>query len=185
MSRYNLEKLTLVGIPLERIFPFLRWWPMVNRRTTRADIIAGVTGAVIVLPQGVAFAIIAGLPPEYGLYSAIVPAVIAAFFGSSFHLISGPTTAISIVILTTVGRLAVPSSPEYIQMVLTLTFLVGLFQAGLGFGKAGITRKLCFAFRYCWVHVRSCYRHCHKSNAASQQGSNSRRDTILCTYGLN
>ena len=137
MSGYNLQKLTLVGIPLERIFPFLRWWPMVNRRTTRADIIAGVTGAVIVLPQGVAFAIIAGLPPEYGLYSAIVPAVIAAFFGSSFHLISGPTTAISIVILTTVGRLAIPSSHEYIQMVLTLTFLVGLFQAGLGLARLG------------------------------------------------
>jgi len=122
---------------LEKLCPFRRWWPLVNRRSTRADIIAGVTGAVIVLPQGVAFALIAGLPPEYGLYSAMVPAVIAAFFGSSYHLISGPTTAISIVILTTVGRLATPSSPEYIQMVLTLTFLVGLFQIGLGFARLG------------------------------------------------
>ena len=110
---------------------------MVNRRTTRADIIAGLTGAIIVLPQGVAFAIIAGLPPEYGLYSAMVPAIIAALFGSSHHLISGPTTAISIVIFTTISPLAAPLSPEYISMVLTLTFLAGLFQFGLGVARLG------------------------------------------------
>lgn len=110
---------------------------MVNRRTVRADLIAGLTGAVIVLPQGVAFAIIAGLPPEYGLYSAIVPAIIAALFGSSYHLISGPTTAISIVVFTTISPLAMPLSPEYISMVLTLTFLAGFFQLALGVARLG------------------------------------------------
>ena len=122
---------------MENIFPFLRWRHLVNRRTLRADLLAGVTGAVIVLPQGVAFAIIAGLPPEYGLYSAIVPAIIAALFGSSYHLISGPTTAISIVIFTTVSPLADTSSTHYIQMVLTLTFLAGMFQLGLGLARLG------------------------------------------------
>jgi sulfate permease, SulP family len=78
------------------MLPFLKWWPLVTRRTLRVDMMAGLTGAVIVLPQGVAFAIIAGLPPQYGLYAAIVPTIIAALFGSSRHLISGPTTAISI-----------------------------------------------------------------------------------------
>ena len=63
---------------LKKFIPFLDWWPAVNRRTMRADLVAGITGAIIVLPQGVAFAMIAGLPPEYGLYSAIVPAIIAA-----------------------------------------------------------------------------------------------------------
>lgn len=121
----------------ERFLPFLLWWPLVNRRTLRADLLAGITGAVIVLPQGVAFAYIAGLPPEYGLYSAIVPAIIAALFGSSLHLISGPTTAISIVIFTTLFRLAPASGAEYIQMVLTLTFLAGLFQLGLGLIRLG------------------------------------------------
>ena len=120
-----------------KYFPFLRWQSMVNSRTMRADIIAGLTGAIIVLPQGVAFAIIAGLPPEYGLYSAMVPAIIAALFGSSHHLISGPTTAISIVIFTTISPLATPLSPEYIGMVLTLTFLAGLFQFGLGVARLG------------------------------------------------
>jgi SulP family sulfate permease len=125
------------GISPEKIFPFLQWKDQVNRRTVKADILAGITGAIIVLPQGVAFAIIAGLPPEYGLYSAIVPAIIAALFGSSFHLISGPTTAISIVIFTTISPLAAPSSPEYIRMVLTLTFLAGLFQFVLGLARLG------------------------------------------------
>ena len=117
--------------------PFLHWWPKVTRRTLRADIMAGITGAVIVLPQGVAFAIIAGLPPEYGLYSAIVPAIIAALFGSSLHLNSGPPTAISIVIFTTVSPLAAPGSTDYIQMVLTLTFLTGVFQLALGVARLG------------------------------------------------
>ncbi|MCB0836456.1 MAG: SulP family inorganic anion transporter, partial [Bacteroidetes bacterium] len=81
-----------------KIFPFLQWWPLVNRNTLKSDLLAGLTGAVIVLPQGVAFAMIAGLPPEYGLYTAMITPVIAALFGSSYHLISGPTTAISIVV---------------------------------------------------------------------------------------
>jgi SulP family sulfate permease len=110
---------------------------MVNRRTLRSDIIAGITGAIIVLPQGVAFALIAGLPPEYGLYSAIVPAVIAALFGSSFHLISGPTTAISLVIFTTISPFAEPSSTDYIRLVLTLTLLAGMFQLALGLARLG------------------------------------------------
>jgi SulP family sulfate permease len=121
----------------EKVFPFLKWRKLVTKRTTRADLIAGITGAIIVLPQGVAFAIIAGLPPEYGLYSAIVPAIVAALFGSSFHLISGPTTAISIVIFSTISPLAAPSSPDYISMVLTMTFLTGLFQFALGFARMG------------------------------------------------
>src|SRR5512140_2255539 len=98
---------------------------------------AGLTGAIIVLPQGVAFAMIAGLPPEYGLYTAIVPAVIAAFLGSSFHLVSGPTTAISIVLFTTVSPLAQAGSQTYIELVLTITFLAGLFQLSLGVARLG------------------------------------------------
>ncbi len=120
-----------------KVFPFLRWWSRVNRRTARADIMAGITGAIIVLPQGVAFAMIAGLPPEYGLYSAMAPTIIAALFGSSRHLISGPTTAISIVIFTTVSPLSTPGSADYIQMVITLTFLAGIFQLSLGLARLG------------------------------------------------
>jgi SulP family sulfate permease len=122
---------------LNTAFPFRSWWPKVNRRTLRGDLFAGLTGAVIVLPQGVAFAIIAGLPPEYGLYTAIVPAIIAALFGSSYHLVSGPTTAISIVLFTTVSPLAQAGTVTYIEMILTITFLAGLFQLALGFARLG------------------------------------------------
>lgn len=117
--------------------PFLRWWPKVNRGTLRADALAGLTGAVVVLPQGVAFAAIAGLPPEYGLYAAMIPAVIAALWGSSWHLVSGPTTAISIVVYSTVSGLAVPGTPEYIRLVLAMTLLVGVFQLAMGLARLG------------------------------------------------
>jgi len=123
---------------LYRIFPFLRWWPMVTRDTTKADLIAGLTGAAVVLPQGVAFAVIAGMPPEYGLYAAMVPAVIAALFGSSWHLVSGPTTALSIVVFSTISPLAEPGTTHYISLVLTLTFLAGLFQLIIGLARMGV-----------------------------------------------
>jgi sulfate permease, SulP family len=119
------------------VFPFLQWWPNVNKKTLKADAIAGLTGGIIVLPQGVAFAMIAGLPPIYGLYTAMVTPVIAALFGSSWHLISGPTTTISLVVFASLKGLAVPGSPEYIDMVLVLTFLAGAFQLGMGLARFG------------------------------------------------
>jgi len=123
---------------LPRLFPFLQWWPRVNRVTLRADGTAGVIGALVVLPQGVAFATIAGMPPEYGLYAAIVPAIMAALFGSSWHLVSGPTTAISIVIYSTMSALAEPGSRAYVELVLMATFLTGVFQLAMGLGRMGV-----------------------------------------------
>ena len=110
---------------------------MVSRRTLRDDALAGFSGALIVLPQGVAFATIAGLPPQYGLYAAMMPAVIGALFGSSWHLVSGPTTAISIAVFAALSHQAEPGSAHYISLVLTLTFLVGLFQLVLGLARMG------------------------------------------------
>ena len=109
------------------LFPFLKWIRQLNTKSVRADFLAGLTGAFIVLPQGVSFAMIAGLPAEYGLYAAIVPPIIAALFGSSHHLISGPTTAISIIIFSTLSPLAEPGTADYIRLVLTLTFMAGFF----------------------------------------------------------
>ena len=123
---------------LPRLLPFLQWWPRVNRVTMRADIIAGAVGAIIVLPQGVAFATIAGMPPEYGLYAAMVPAIIAALFGSSWHLVSGPTTAISIVIYAAISPHAEPGTAEYVQFALLATFLTGVFQLAMGLGRLGV-----------------------------------------------
>jgi SulP family sulfate permease len=103
----------------------------------RRRLLAGLTGALIVLPQGVAFATIAGLPPQYGLYAAMVPAVIGALFGSSWHLVSGPTTAISIAVFAALSHQAEPGTAQYINLVLTLTFLVGVFQLVLGLARMG------------------------------------------------
>ncbi len=122
---------------LNAIFPFLNWFKLITRDTLKADLIAGFTGAVIVLPQGVAFATIAGLPPEYGLYTAMVTPIVAALFGSSRHLISGPTTAISIVVFAAISNYAEPGTPEFITLALTLTFLAGIYQLGFGLARLG------------------------------------------------
>ncbi len=114
------------------------WLALVNRQSLRQDMLAGLTGAVIVLPQGVAFAMLAGLPPQYGLYTAIVPVIIAALFGSSNHLVSGPATPIAIIVFATVSALASPETPAYITLVLTLTFLVGVFQLLMGLARLGM-----------------------------------------------
>lgn len=120
------------------IFPFLSWFRLISKESIRADLIAGLTGAVIVLPQGVAFATIAGLPPEYGLYTAMVTPIIAALFGSSYHLVSGPTTAISIVIFSAVSHHATPGTPEFISIALTMTFLAGVYQLAFGLARLGV-----------------------------------------------
>jgi SulP family sulfate permease len=122
---------------LSRVFPFLRWWPRVTGANLRADAQAGLISAVVVLPQGVAFATLAGLPPEYGLYAAIVPAAVAALFGSSWHLISGPTNAISLVVFATLSPLAEPGTEAYIKLALTLTFLTGAMQLAMGLARMG------------------------------------------------
>ncbi len=122
---------------LANLFPFLTWSREMDRFTMRADAMAGLTGALVVLPQGVAFATLAGMPPQYGLYAAMVPAVIAALFGSSRHLVSGPTTAASIVLFTALANLATPGSPDYIRLALTLTLMVGIFELVLGLARFG------------------------------------------------
>ena len=117
---------------LETLYFLLAWWPRVNRETTRADLMAGLTGALVALPQGVAFATIAGMPPEYGLYAGMIPAIIAALFGSSWHLVSGPTTAASIVLFSVLSPHAEPGTAQYVSLALTLTFMVGLIQIVMG-----------------------------------------------------
>ncbi len=122
---------------INRFLPFLLWWPKVSRKTLWADLVAGLTGAVVALPQGVAFATIAGMPPEYGLYTGMIPAIIAALFGSSWLLVSGPTTAASIVLFSSLSLHAVPGSPEYVQLALTVTLMVGMIQLSMGLVRFG------------------------------------------------
>jgi sulfate permease, SulP family len=117
--------------------PWTHWQRNINRDTLAKDGAAALTGALIVLPQAMAYALIAGLPAQYGLYCAIVPAILAALFGSSWHLVSGPTAAISIVVFASLAPLAKVGSEQYIQLALTLAFLAGCLQLILAFAKLG------------------------------------------------
>jgi len=123
---------------LKKVFPFLTWLPLA-KRSLKDDLIAGITGTIIVIPQAVAFAMIAGLPPIYGFYTAMITPIIAALFGSSYHLISGPTTAISIVVYSTLVKFVNPETDleAFVSLALVLTFLAGLFQFAMGLLKMG------------------------------------------------
>lgn len=118
--------------------PFSRWLPEYkNPGVIRADVLAGLTGAIVVMPQGIAFALLAGMPPQYGLYAAMVPCLIAALFGSSRLMVTGPANAISLTTMALIAPLALAESSTYIAYVLTLSFLVGVLQLSLGLSKAG------------------------------------------------
>jgi SulP family sulfate permease len=120
-----------------KFLPFLAWRSRVQRGSLKADATAGLIASLVVLPQGVAYATLAGLPPEFGLYCAMVPAIVAALWGSSWHQISGPTNALSLVVFAAVAPLAAPGSADYIQLVLTLCLLVGMAQLAMGFARLG------------------------------------------------
>ncbi|HET9204979.1 MAG TPA: SulP family inorganic anion transporter [Burkholderiaceae bacterium] len=113
------------------------WVREIDGRTLRIDALAGLLGAVLVLPQAIAFAALAGLPPSYALATAVLPCAVAALFGSSRHVMSGPTNTNSLAIAAMLAPLAVVGSPDYIQLVLVVTVLVGLMQLAIGALKLG------------------------------------------------
>lgn len=119
------------------LFPMRHWMGQISPATVKNDFWAGLTGAVMVLPQGIAFALIAGLPPEFGLYSAIVVQLLAGLFGSSRHMVSGPTVALSIVIPGIIAPYAVSGSPQYIGLSLTVMMMVGIIQLSFGLFRLG------------------------------------------------
>ncbi len=114
------------------------WVRRVTPATLRADALAGLLGAVLVLPQGIAFATLAGLPPEYGLHTAVIPCIVAALFGSSWHVLSGPTNANSLALFAMLTPLAAAFSPGYIQLALAVTVMVGLMQWLIGVLRLGM-----------------------------------------------
>jgi SulP family sulfate permease len=123
---------------LKKTLPFLTWLPLV-KQTWKDDIIAGITGTIIVIPQAVAFAMIAGLPPIYGFYTAMITPIIAALFGSSYHLISGPTTTSSIVVFAVISKFASPETEleVFISLAIVLSFMAGVIKLIMGFAKMG------------------------------------------------
>lgn len=129
-------------LAVRRVVPLLGrvlgdWVGRVDVATLRADLQAGLLGALLVLPQGIAFATLAGLPPQYGLYSAVIPTIVAALAGSSWHVVSGPTNANSLALAAMLTPLVAAGSPAYIELALAVTLMVGLIQAGVGLLRLG------------------------------------------------
>jgi len=123
----------------QRFLPFLRWIPELKKTgVLQADIIAGVTVALVLIPQSMAYAQLANLPAYYGLYAAFMPVIIAALFGSSNQLMTGPVAVVSLLTASALAPLAVAGSEQFIAYAILLSFLVGLFQLMLGVFRLGV-----------------------------------------------
>lgn len=124
-------------VHLEDFVPFVSWVRNYGKTYIRADLFAGLTVAVVAVPQSMAYALIAGLPVQYGLYASIVPTIIGCLWGSSAHLITGPTTAVSLVVFSTLSGLAEPGSGLYLELAFFTALLVGIIQIAMGLARLG------------------------------------------------
>lgn len=122
---------------LKRIFPFLRWFPM-TRDGLRGDLTAGVTVALVLVPQSMAYAQLAGLPVVYGLYASFVPVIVASLWGSSSQLHTGPVAMLSLMSAAALIPFAMPGSPAFIELAIMLAMMVGVLRLALGLFRLGV-----------------------------------------------
>ena len=123
---------------LSRMFPFLVWFKNYNAAKLKADAVAGLTVAMVLIPQSMAYAQLAGLPAYYGLYAAFLPPALAALFGSSSQLATGPVAVVSLMTSTALAPLATAGSEAYIAYAILMALMVGLFQFSLGALRLGV-----------------------------------------------
>ena len=122
---------------IKKIIPILEWLPNYNSSLFKGDLIAGITVGIILIPQGIAYALIAGLPPIYGLYCALVPQIMYAIFGSSKQVAIGPVAMDSLIVATGVSTLALAGSESYISIAILLALMVGAIQFIMGVFSLG------------------------------------------------
>ncbi len=122
---------------IARFFPFVSWWPL-RGETLRTDLIAGITVALVLIPQSMAYAQLAGMPAYYGLYAAFLPSMIAALWGSSAQLATGPVAVVSLLTASALAPLAASASEQFIALAVLLALMVGLIQLTLGAFKLGV-----------------------------------------------
>ncbi|SHF68383.1 sulfate permease, SulP family [Arenibacter palladensis] len=122
---------------MRRFLPFLDWLPRYNKTLFGKDLVAGITVGIILIPQGMAYAMIAGLPPVYGLYASLFPILTYAFLGTSRQIAVGPVAMDSLLVAAGLGTLAISGVQNYILMALFLSFMVGAFQLIFGFLRMG------------------------------------------------
>lgn len=121
-----------------KLFPFIRWFDGYSFTKMRVDLVAGVTVALVLIPQSMAYAQLAGLPAYYGLYAAFLPPIIAAMFGSSNQLATGPVAVVSLMTATALEPLASAGSEAYIAYAIMLALVIGVFQLLLGVFRLGL-----------------------------------------------
>jgi len=123
---------------LAKVFPFLLWFKGYKGESFKLDLIAGITVAMVLIPQSMAYAQLAGLPAYYGLYAAFLPPMVAALFGSSRQLGTGPVAVVSLMSAASLEPLATAGSPEFIAYSIVLALVVGIFQFSLGVLRLGM-----------------------------------------------
>jgi SulP family sulfate permease len=127
---------------LQRYLPILQWLKVYNRETLTSDLVAAVIVTLMLIPQSLAYALLAGLPPETGLYASILPLVAYAIFGTSRTLAVGPVAVVSLMTAAAVGNLAVADTAEYLTAAIALAFLSGVILILMGLFRLGILANL-------------------------------------------
>lgn len=122
---------------MQKFLPFLQWLPDYKKSFFKKDLVAGLTIAIVLIPQAMAYAMIAGLPPVYGLYASVFPLLVYAFLGTSRQLSIGPVAMDSLLVAAGLGALSLTGIEDYIVMALFLAFLVGSIQLALGLFRMG------------------------------------------------
>ncbi len=122
---------------IRNFLPILQWLPQYKGKDLKFDLLAGLTVAVMLIPQGMAYGLLAGVEPIYGLYAGIVPLLLYAFFGTSRQLSVGPVALVSLLVLTGVSEFATPGTSKFLQLAIATALLAGIIQLILGFSKLG------------------------------------------------
>ena len=123
---------------LAKVFPFLAWFKNYDKASLQLDALSGLTVALVLIPQSMAYAQLAGLPAYYGLYASFLPPMVAALFGSSRQLATGPVAVVSLMTAASLAPLATAGSPGYIAYAVLLALMVGIFQLTLGILRLGL-----------------------------------------------
>ena len=121
----------------KQYFPILEWLPQYNSDFFKGDLVAGLTVGVMLIPQGMAYAMLAGMPPIYGLYASIIPLILYAVFGTSRQLAVGPVAMVALLIAAGVGAIAETGSAEFVGLAILLALMVGAIQLLMGIFKLG------------------------------------------------
>ncbi len=127
---------------LRQLFHIATWLPGYRWRDLRGDLLAGLTVGVMLIPQGMAYAMLAGMPPIYGLYASLVPLLVYAVFGTSRHLAVGTVAIDMVIVAVGVGALAEPGSARYVELVIALALMVGALQMAMGAARLGFVVNL-------------------------------------------